>query len=101
MELNIIKLREKLSNINNNFNYLIDTDYGIATKNIYYTVDINNLVYFLITDREIENKKIDFLYISINSFYFNSNTYNCIKNILDFIQDNEQTIKTAIIESIE
>lgn len=103
MKLNIEKLKSKLNNISSEVSYDIGKRFHEELKNYFNVITFNNLIVVYVEDYEdIEDIKSDINgmnYFTIPSFSISD--FDNMRATLDFIENNEQAIKTAMLESIE
>ncbi len=104
MKLNIEKLKSKLNNISSEVSYNIEKRYHEELhekiEKYFNIITFNHLVEIYIADNEDIESNINFHnYFIIPSFSIEE--FHQIKTTLDFIEDNEEAIKTAMLESIE
>lgn len=100
MKLNIGKLKDKLNNISNKVSYDIEKGFHEELGNYFNVITFNHLIVVYIEDYEdIKNDINSMNYFTVPGFSIEE--FHQIKTTLDFIEDNEQAIKTAMLESIE
>lgn len=98
MKLNIEKLKEKLNSINSEVVYFIERQLNNKTKDYYTLLMFNNVISMTLSDIMTDND-IDNFYLYV--FRLRIKDFDNIRKTLDFIEANEQAIKTAMLESIE
>lgn len=100
MKLNIEKLKSKLNNISSEISYKIEKDFHSQSRYYFNTIYFNYLIRAYVNDGENIKSNIECL-----SFWSNMNfcidDFGKMRATLDFIENNEQAIKTAMLESIE
>lgn len=99
MKLNIEKLKSKLNNISNSVHCKVDKFYKDIYGEYWNVIELNNLIRIYLEDNEDLKDSIDKLYCT--SGFFRTEDFDKMRATLDFIQSNEDTIKTAMLESIE
>ena len=101
MKLNIEKLKDKLNNISSEVSYDIKKRFHKELKNYFNVITFNHLIKVVyVEDYEDIKRDINGMtYFTIASFSMDD--FNNMRATLDFIENNEQAIKTAILESIE
>lgn len=100
MKLNIEKLRIKLNNISTTVSYDIEKTFHEKLKNYLNVITFNHLIIVYVEDYEDIKRDINGMtYFTIPSFSMDD--FNNMRATLDFIENNEQAIKTAMLESIE
>ena len=99
MELNIEKLKDKLNNISSEVSYDIEKTIYKESKNYFNIITFNHLIEVYVEDENIKRDINDMTYFTIPSFSMDD--FNNMRATLDFIENNEQAIKTAMLESIE
>lgn len=99
MELNIEKLKSKLNNISNSVHCKVDKFYKDTYGEYLNVIELNNLIRIYLEDNEDLKDNIDKLYCT--SGFFRTEDFDIMRATLDFIENNEQAIKTAMLESIE
>ena len=100
MELNIEKLKDKLNNISSEVSYDIKKRFHKELKNYFNIITFNHLIKVYVEDYEDIKRDINGMtYFTIP--YFSMDDFNNMRATLDFIENNEQAIKTAMLESIE
>lgn len=99
MKLNIEKLKSKLNNISNSVHCKVDKFYKDTYREYWNVIELNNLIRIYLEDNENLKDNIDKLYCT--SGFFRTEDFDKIRATLDFIENNEQAIKTAMLESIE
>lgn len=100
MKLNIEKLKDKLNNISTDVSYNIEKNFHEELKNYFNVITFNHLIVVYVEDYEDIKRDINGMnYFAIPSF--NTDDFGKIKETLNFIENNEQAIKTAMLESIE
>ena len=99
MKLNIEKLKDKLNNISSEVSYDIKK-FHEELKNYFNVITFNHLIVVYVEDYEDIERDINGInYFSNSSFKIDD--FDKMRATLDFIENNEQAIKTAILESIE
>ena len=100
MKLNIEKLKDKLNNISSEVSYDIEKKIHKELKNYFNIITFNHLIEVYVEDYEDIKRDINGMtYFTIPSFSMDD--FNNMRATLDFIENNEQAIKTAMLESIE
>ena len=100
MELNIEKLKDKLNNISSEVSYDIKKRFHKELKKYFNIITFNHLIEVYVEDYEDIKRDINGMtYFTIPSFSMDD--FNNMRATLDFIENNEQAIKTAMLESIE
>lgn len=99
MKLNIEKLKSKLNNISNSVHCKVDKFYKDIYGEYWNVIELNNLIRIYLEDNEDLKDSIDKLYCT--SGFFRTEDFDKMRATLDFIQSNEDAIKTAMLESIE
>lgn len=100
MKLNIEKLRIKLNNISTTVSYDIEKTFREKLKNYFNVITFNHLIVVYVEDYEDIKRDINGMnYFAIPSFSIDD--FGKMRETLDFIENNEQAIKTAMLESIE
>lgn len=100
MKLNIEKLKSKLNNISSEVSYKIEKDFHPQSRYYFNTIYFNDLIRVYVKDRE--DIKYDIEYLSFwGNLDFCIDDFGKMRATLDFIENNEQAIKTAMLESIE
>ena len=99
MKLNIEKLKSKLNNISNSVHCKVDKFCKDTYREYWNVIELNNLILIYLEDNENLKDDIDKLYCT--SGFFRTEDFDKIRATLDFIENNEQAIKTAMLESIE
>lgn len=100
MKLNIKKLKDKLNNINSEVSYDIEKRFHKKLKYYFNIITFNHLIEVYVEDYEDIKRDINGMtYFTIQSFSMDD--FDDMRATLDFIEDNEQAIKTAMLESIE
>lgn len=100
MKLNIEKLKSKLNNISSEVSYDIEKRFHKELKNYFNIITFNHLIKVYVEDYEDIKRDINGMtYFTIPSFSMDD--FNNMRATLDFIENNEQAIKTAMLESIE
>lgn len=100
MKLNIEKLKSKLNNISSEVSYDIEKRFHEELKNYFNVITFNHLIVVYVKDYENIERDINGMnYFTILSFSIDD--FGKMRETLDFIENNEQAIKTAMLESIE
>lgn len=99
MKLNIEKLKDKLNNISNSVHCKVDKLYKDTYREYWNVIELNNLIRIYLKDNEDLKDNIDKLYCTPG--FFRTDDFDNMRVTLDFIENNEQAIKTAMLESIE
>lgn len=100
MKLNIKKLKKKLEKIDSDVYVEIQKEFNIVMEHHFNIIQFNNLISIIVEDTDNLKDDIERLYCYGKAFFCISD-FNNMRVILDFIENNERAIKTAMLESIE
>lgn len=99
MKLNIEKLKDKLKKIDRDVYVEIKKQYYPELNYYFNVIQFNNLIDIHITDTD--NIKDNIERFNCHGRHFRISDFDDMRTTLDFIENNEQAIKTAMLESIE
>lgn len=100
MKLNIEKLKDKLNNISSDISYDIEKIFHKRLNNYFNVIIFNHLIVAYVEDYEDIERDINSMSYFAN-LSFKIDDFGKMRATLDFIENNEQAIKTAMLESIE
>ena len=100
MKLNIKKLKRKLEKIDSDVYVEIQKEFNIVMEHHFNIIQFNNLISIIVEDTDNLKDDIESLYC-YGKVSFCISDFDDMRATLDFIEDNEEAIKTAMLESIE
>lgn len=100
MKLNIKKLKKKLEKIDSDVYVEIQKEFNVIMEHHFNIIQFNSLISIIVEDTDNLKDDIESLYCYGKASFCISDFDN-MRATLDFIENNEQAIKTAMLESIE
>lgn len=100
MKLNIKKLKKKLEKIDSDVYVEIQKEFNIIMEHHFNIIQFNSLISIIVEDTDNLKDDIGSLYCYGKASFCISD-FDDMRTTLDFIEDNEEAIKTAMLESIE
>lgn len=100
MKLNIKKLKKKLEKIDSDVYVEIQKEFNTIMEHYFNIIQFNSLISTIVEDTDNLKDDIENLYC-YGKVSFCISDFDNMRATLDFIEDNEEAIKTAMLESIE